>query len=156
MNASHPASAWHASTPQECLGGLESSLEGLSTASSAQRLAEVGLNRLELKAGRSKLQILWDQFSNIMLVMLLAVAAVSAGVAWVEQKFPKDAIAIVLIVGLNGLLGYLQESKAQQALLALRQMSQPLVTLRRDGEWQRLSSEQLVPGDVIPELLPEK
>jgi Ca2+-transporting ATPase len=136
-------------TPQESLDRLESSVDGLSTASSAKRLAELGLNCLELKAGRSKLRILWDQFSNVMLVMLLTVAAVSAGVAWVEQKFPKDAIAIVLIVGLNALLGYLQESKAQQALLALRQMSQPLVTLRRDGEWQRLSSEQLVPGDVI-------
>ncbi len=149
VSSSHPAAAWHALTPQESLDRLESSVDGLSTASSAKRLAELGLNCLELKAGRSKLRILWDQFSNVMLVMLLTVAAVSAGVAWVEQKFPKDAIAIVLIVGLNALLGYLQESKAQQALLALRQMSQPLVTLRRDGEWQRLSSEQLVPGDVI-------
>ncbi len=149
VSSSHPAAAWHALTPQESLDRLESSVDGLSTASSAKRLAELGLNRLELKAGRSKLRILWDQFSNVMLVMLLTVAAVSAGVAWVEQKFPKDAIAIVLIVGLNALLGYLQESKAQQALLALRQMAQPLVTLRRDGEWQRLSSEQLVPGDVI-------
>ena len=149
VSSSHPAAAWHALTPQESLDRLESSVDGLSTASSAKRLAELGLNCLELKAGRSKLRILWDQFSNVMLVMLLTVAAVSAGVAWVEQKFPKDAIAIVLIVGLNALLGYLQESKAQQALLALRQMAQPLVTLRRDGEWQRLSSEQLVPGDVI-------
>ncbi len=81
--------------------------------------------------------------------MLLAVAAVSAGVAFVQQKFPKDAIAIVLIVGLNGLLGYLQESKAQQALLALRTMAQPMVQVRRDGQWQRLSSEELVLGDLM-------
>ena len=76
-------------------------------------------------------------------------AAVSAVVAFVEQKFPKDAIAIVLIVGLNGLLGYLQESKAQQALLALRNMAQPMVQVRRDGQWQRLSSEELVLGDLM-------
>ncbi|MEI6029815.1 MAG: cation-transporting P-type ATPase [Synechococcaceae cyanobacterium ELA739] len=144
-----PASAWHALPPEECLHGLQSSSAGLSTARSAERLAQVGPNRLELKAGRSKLRILWDQFSNVMLIMLLAVAAVSAWVAWVEQKFPKDAIAIVLIVGLNALLGYLQESRAQQALLALRQMAQPLVMVRRDDAWQRLSSEQLVPGDLI-------
>jgi Ca2+-transporting ATPase len=67
----------------------------------------------------------------------------------VEQKFPKDAIAIVLIVGLNGLLGYLQESRAQKALLALRDMAQPQVQVRRDGQWQRLNSEELVPGDLI-------
>jgi Ca2+-transporting ATPase len=104
---------------------------------------------LELAAGRSNWQILWDQFGNVMLIMLLAVAAVSAVVAFVEQKFPKDAIAIVLIVGLNGLLGYLQESKAQQALLALRNMAQPMVQVRRDGQWQRISSEELVLGDLM-------
>jgi Ca2+-transporting ATPase len=122
---------------------------GLSTATAAERLARHGSNRLELGAGRSKLRILWDQFSNVMLIMLLAVAAVSAVVAHLEQKFPKDAIAIVLIVALNALLGYLQESRAQQALLALREMAQPLVQVRRDGLWQNLPSDELVPGDLI-------
>lgn len=113
---------------------------GLSTAQCAQRLARLGPNRLELKAGRSNLRILWDQFSNVMVIMMLAVAAVSAGVAYTAQCFPKDAIAIVLVVGLNGLLGYLQESRAQQALQALRDTAQPLVTVRRDGIWERLSA----------------
>ncbi|MEB3320666.1 MAG: cation-transporting P-type ATPase [Cyanobium sp.] len=135
--------------PASCLERLQAGAGGLSTEQSARRLAELGPNRLELAEGRSSLQILWDQFSNVMLIMLLAVAAVSAGVAYVEQKFPKDAIAIVLIVGLNGLLGYLQESRAQKALLALRDMAQPQVQVRRDGQWQRLSSEELVPGDLI-------
>jgi magnesium-transporting ATPase (P-type) len=94
-------------------------------------------------------EILWDQFSNVMLIMLLAVAAVSAAVSIHQQEFPKDAIAILVIVVLNGLLGYLQESKAQQALLALRDMAQPLVQVRRDGAWERISSELLVPGDLI-------
>lgn len=140
---------WHSKSPEDCLQSLNSSREGLSTSAVAQRLAEIGPNRLELAAGRSNWRILWDQFTNVMLIMLLAVAAVSAGVAFVEQKFPKDAIAIVLIVGLNGLLGYLQESKAQEALLALRNMAQPVVQVRRDGSWQRLGSEELVPGDLI-------
>ena len=122
---------------------------GLTTASAARRLAESGPNRLTLKAGRSNLQILWDQFSNVMLLMLLAVALISAAVSLHQREFPKDALAILVIVLLNGLLGYLQESKAQQALLALRDMAQPLVQVRRDGQWQRLSSEQLVPGDLI-------
>ncbi|KEF41766.1 MAG: metal ABC transporter ATPase [Cyanobium sp. CACIAM 14] len=142
-------SHWHALGPGECLEALDATSEGLSTAQCAERLARLGPNRLELKAGRSNLRILWDQFSNVMLIMLLAVAAVSAGVAWAAQRFPKDAIAIVLIVGLNALLGYLQESRAQKALQALRDMAQPLVTVRRDGIWERLPSEQLVPGDLI-------
>jgi len=128
---------------------LQSSREGLSTAEVSSRLADIGPNRLELKAGRSMGQILWDQFSNIMLIMLLVVAAVSAGIDLHQQTFPKDAIAILVIVILNGLLGYAQESRAQKALLALRDMAQPLVQARRDGQWQRLASELLVPGDLI-------
>ena len=142
-------SAWHALAPDQCLEQLKASSEGLSTAESARRLADVGLNRLELKEGRSSWQILWDQFSNVMLIMLLAVAVVSAAVSLHQQEFPKDAIAILVIVVLNGLLGYLQESRAQKALLALRDMAQPQVQVRRDGQWQRLGSEQLVPGDLI-------
>ena len=140
---------WHHLAGEACLQELNSSSTGLSTAAAARRLADSGPNRLELSAGRSALQILWDQFSNVMLIMLLAVAAVSAAVSLHQQEFPKDAIAILVIVILNGLLGYLQESKAQQALLALRDMAQPLVQVRRDGDWQRLSSELLVPGDLI-------
>ncbi|MFM9102962.1 MAG: cation-transporting P-type ATPase, partial [Cyanobium sp.] len=140
---------WHALSPAECEAKLGESGEGLSTAAAAERLARHGLNRLELSEGRSTWEILWDQFSNVMLLMLLAVAAVSAAVSRHQREFPKDAIAILVIVVLNGLLGYLQESKAQQALLALRDMAQPLVQVRRDGQWQRVSSEQLVPGDLI-------
>jgi len=140
---------WHHLAGESCLQELNSSRDGLSTADAARLLADSGPNRLELSAGRTALQILWDQFSNVMLIMLLAVAAVSAGVSLHQQEFPKDAIAILVIVILNGLLGYLQESKAQQALLALRDMAQPLVQVRRDGDWQRISSELLVPGDLI-------
>ncbi len=143
------APAWHSLAPEDCLRELEASAEGLSTSQSAERLSRLGPNKLELAPGRSNLRILWDQLSNVMLIMLLAVAAVSAAIAFQAQKFPKDAIAIVLIVGLNALLGYIQESRAQSALLALREMAQPLVTARRDGHWDRISSEQLVPGDLI-------
>ena len=144
-----PSAPWHALSPEACLQELKASPEGLSTADAARRLADTGANKLQLSAGRSTLEILWDQFSNVMLIMLLAVAAVSGAVSLHQQEFPKDALAILVIVVLNGLLGYLQESKAQQALLALRDMAQPLVVVRRDGDWQRLSSELLVPGDLI-------
>jgi len=149
MAPSLPPIPWHGLTPESCLERLEADQDGLSTAAAAERLARQGLNRLELSEGRSSLEILWDQFSNVMLIMLLAVAVISGAVSIHQQEFPKDAIAILVIVVLNGLLGFLQESKAQQALLALRDMAQPLVQVRRDGEWQRISSEQLVPGDRI-------
>ncbi|MFM2173666.1 MAG: hypothetical protein RLZZ54_1593 [Cyanobacteriota bacterium] len=148
MNRSDALSC-HALAPEACLEQLNASPEGLSTAETARRLAESGPNKLELSEGRSTWEILWDQFSNVMLIMLLAVAAVSAAVSLHQKEFPKDAIAILVIVVLNGLLGYLQESKAQQALLALRDMAQPMVQVRRDGQWQRVGSEELVPGDLI-------
>lgn len=139
----------HSLTSEQCLQELASFPTGLSQVEAARRLAAAGPNRLELSQGRSTWKILWDQFSNVMLLMLLAVAAVSAAVALHKEEFPKDAIAILVIVGLNGLLGYLQESKAQQALLALRNMAQPMVQVKRDADWQRISSEELVVGDVI-------
>ena len=139
----------HSLTSEQCLQELASFPAGLSRVEASRRLAAAGPNRLELAQGRSTWKILWDQFSNVMLLMLLAVAAVSAAVALHKDVFPKDAIAILVIVGLNGLLGYLQESKAQQALLALRNMAQPMVQVKRDAEWQRISSEELVVGDVI-------
>ena len=144
-----PDVQWHAFSPEACLEQLKASRDGLTTAETARRLAASGPNKLELSEGRSAWQILWDQFSNVMLIMLLAVAAVSAAVSLHQQEFPKDAIAILVIVVLNGLLGFLQESKAQQALLALRDLAQPMVQVRRDGQWQRVGSEELVPGDLI-------
>jgi len=144
-----PDVQWHALSAEACLQQLKASRDGLTTAETARRLAASGPNKLELSEGRSAWQILWDQFSNVMLIMLLAVAAVSAAVSLHQREFPKDAIAILVIVVLNGLLGYLQESKAQQALLALRDMAQPMVQVRRDGQWQRVGSEELVPGDLI-------
>jgi P-type Ca2+ transporter type 2C len=144
-----PAPAWHTLSPDACRAQLHSSPEGLSSDEADQRLARDGPNRLELRSGRSNLQILWDQFSNVMLILLLVVAAVSAGIDLIQQTFPKDAIAILVIVILNALLGFAQESRAQQALLALRELAQPLVQVRRDGQWLRLASELLVAGDLI-------
>ena len=139
----------HSLSTEASLQALASSHEGLSQAEASERRNKNGANRLDLSTGRSRWQIIADQFSNVMLLMLLAVAAVSAAVSLHQREFPKDAIAILVIVVLNALLGYLQESKAQQALLALRSMAQPLVQVRRDGQWQRLPSEDLVPGDLI-------
>ncbi|MFN9693907.1 MAG: cation-translocating P-type ATPase [Synechococcaceae cyanobacterium] len=149
MSSSGPPIAWHALEPAACLENLSATPDGLSGANAAKRLADFGPNRLEISAGRSSLRIFWDQFSNVMLIMLLAVAVVSGAVALSQGRFPKDALAILLIVVLNAVLGYLQESRAQKALEALREMAQPLVQARRDGQWQRISSEELVPGDLI-------
>jgi Ca2+-transporting ATPase len=113
------------------------------------RQQQYGLNELKEVPGRSTLEILWDQFTNIMLVMLIAVAIVSAVIDFRKGNFPKDAVAIFSIVILNGMLGYFQESRAEQALAALKRMSSPRVRVVRDGKMQELAAKELVPGDIM-------
>ena len=101
MSASGPPIAWHALEPSACLDQLSAAPDGLTSVGAAQRLVDFGPNRLEISGGRSSLRILWDQFSNVMLIMLLAVAVGSGAVAIHQSRFPKDALAILLIVGLK-------------------------------------------------------
>lgn len=137
--------AWHSLEYETALTLLESSRqEGLSYAQVQERAAKFGPNELEEKPGRSIWHILLDQFTNIMLLMLIAVAVVSALLG--EAK---DAIAILVIVGLNGLLGYVQESRAELALAALKKLSAPIVRGIRQGSVQELPGQELVPGDVV-------
>jgi Ca2+-transporting ATPase len=122
---------------------------GLTSEQVIGRQQQYGLNELKEVPGRSTLEILWDQFTNIMLVMLIAVAIVSAVIDFRKGNFPKDAVAIFSIVILNGMLGYFQESRAEQALAALKRMSSPRVRVVRDGKMQELAAKELVPGDIM-------
>ena len=120
---------WHTYKIDKALQLLQTnSEEGLTLSQVKQGLAKYGLNEIEESAGRSGWDIFLDQFKNIMLIMLIVVAIISGvldlidlrtGVS--ESGVPfKDTIAIMLIVILNGILGYLQESKAEKALAALK------------------------------------
>ena len=141
---------WHTYSGAECIKLLESdSVNGLNQQQVSDRLQIHGYNLLTAAPSRSKAQILLDQFSNVMLLMLIGVALVSAVIDLHKAEFPKDAIAISLIVCLNGALGYFQESKAEQELAGLKQLSSPTARVIRDRQVQEISSSQLVPGDII-------
>lgn len=151
--------AWHTLDIDKTLDRLESDPEvGLTSQQVAERLQKYGSNELEEVAGRSSWAILLDQFTNIMLIMLIAVAIISgildlmeirAGTA-PEGEIPfKDTIAILAIVILNGILGYLQESRAEKALAALKKLSSPRVRVMRDGKLTEVDGKDLVPGDVM-------
>jgi Ca2+-transporting ATPase len=143
------SSRWHAVSAEACLNRLSSTAAGLSSDEAKQRLASAGPNQLALQQMRSNGEILLQQLTNPMLVLLLTVALVSFWIDLHQGRWSKDAIAILMIVVLNALLGFVQESKAEQALLALRGMGDPLVQVRRDSAWQQLGSSQLVAGDWI-------
>ncbi|MGB5973429.1 MAG: cation-transporting P-type ATPase [Nodosilinea sp.] len=145
-----PKTAWHTVGTDTALSQLESDAStGLSPQSVIDRRSQYGPNELEETGGRPAWQILLDQFTNIMLLMLVAVAVVSAVLSVRNAEFPKDAIAIFTIVILNGVLGYLQESRAEKALAALKQMASPNVLVQRDNRLQEVPSQDLVPGDIM-------
>ncbi|OIP73519.1 MAG: magnesium-transporting ATPase [Oscillatoriales cyanobacterium CG2_30_44_21] len=141
---------WHTLSADEAIALLHSdSQSGINEQEVSVRLAQYGANELVEKAGRAPIQIFIDQFTNIMLIMLMAVAVVSAVLDIRDGEFPKDAIAITSIVLLNGILGYMQESNAEKALAALKRMSSPTVRVVRDGNIIEISGKELVPGDVM-------
>ncbi len=142
--------AWHSLEVDQTLALLESdAVAGLTSQQAQQRLQQYDPNDIEETAARSHWVILLDQFKNIMLLMLIAVAVVSAILAVRANQFPKDAIAISAIVILNGVLGYLQESRAEIALAALKRLAAPMVRVVRDHQVFEIAAQQLVPGDVM-------
>lgn len=149
---------WHSLEVDKALELLSSNADtGISPQEVEQRLQKYGPNELEETAGRSAWEILVDQFKNIMLLMLIAVALISGGIDlldWREKlqagEFPfKDTIAILAIVILNGILGYVQESRAEKALAALKKLSSPNVRVMRSGRLEEVAAKELVPGDVM-------
>lgn len=117
---------------------------GLSEEVAAQRLGEFGLNRL-LEVGRVPAwRQLASQFTEFMVLVLVGAAIVSG----VLQEWI-DAVAILAIVVLNALLGFVQQYRAERALEALKKMAAPLATVIRDGNLRSIPAEELVPGDII-------
>lgn len=142
--------AWHSLSGDRALELLQTdSTQGLTEQQIAQRQQYFGANELKETGGRSAFAILWEQFTNIMLLMLIAVAVVSAILDLRQDNFPKDAVAIFAIVILNGILGYFQESRAEKALAALKRLSSPQVRVIRDRQTVEVMAKELVPGDVM-------
>ncbi len=152
-----PQQAWHSLDINDTLTQLGTNPEqGLTSSEVEKRKQIYGLNELKETAGRNAWQILLDQFTNIMLVMLIVVAIISGVLDFIDLQAGKadgvpfkDTIAILAIVILNGVLGYLQESKAEKALAALKQLSSPKVRVIRDGKTQEVDGKELVPGDIM-------
>ncbi len=117
---------------------------GLSEAEVRHRQERYGPNELVEHGLRSPWQLLADQFREAMVVVLIVAAIISLLLGdW------KDAVAILVIVVLNAILGFVQEYRAEKAMAALKQMAAPLVKVRRQGRIVQVAARELVPGDVI-------
>src|SRR5512145_3132446 len=136
---------WHLIEIQESIANLNSDgRSGLTKAEAAARLEQYGANELVERGGRKPLQILWEQLTATMVLILVA-AAVVAGLL----GDTKNTIAILSIVALYALLGFVQEYRAEQAIAALKKLSVPNVRVLRDGKLQEISARGLVPGDIV-------
>jgi len=117
---------------------------GLSTALAARRLAEDGPNVLPEVAQVSSVRLFVRQFSNIMIGVLAGAALLSGWLqAWI------DAAAILAIIVLNGMLGFVQEYKAERSLAALRRFSETNACVIRDERRRHVPARELVVGDLI-------
>lgn len=125
--------------------------KGLTEKQASDLLAKHGKNKLQEKKKKTNLQRFAEQFKDVMILILLAAAAVSFVIACTEgnpSEFFEPGL-IVLIVILNAIMGMLQESKAEKALDALKNMSALHARVVRDGQEKVIDSTDLVPGDII-------
>ena len=124
---------------------------GLSQAEAWARLDRHGRNELTAEKPVPAWRKVLGQFRDVLVILLLVATAVSAGL-WLyerESAWPYEAMAIFAVVILNAVMGYIQQSRAEQAVTALRQMSAAHATVIRDGARQRIATAEVVPGDII-------
>ncbi len=136
---------WWLQSEQEVTYNLQTnSHHGLSTSEAQKRLQEFGQNQLLEEQRESILYLFFDQFSNVIVLVLIAAAIIAGALReWI------DAFAIITIVILNALLGFFQEYKAQKSIAALRKMVTRSSKVVRDGRLQTIPSKTIVPGDLV-------
>lgn len=124
---------------------------GLSDAEARTRLERYGRNELTADKPVPASKKFLAQFKDVLVILLLIATAISA-VLWVverESALPYEAIAILAVVLLNAIMGYIQEARAESAVAALRQMSAAHAKVLRDGERRSVAAAEIVPGDII-------
>ena len=138
-------SSAHELEAQEALKGLSTVLEqGLSDAEAARRLAQYGPNELVDRGAKKPWRILWEQLSAAMVLILIIAAVISAALG----DF-KNAAAITAIVIFNAILGFIQEFKAEKAMMALKKLTVPQIRVRRSSGIKTVPARELVPGDIV-------
>ena len=147
---------WHVEAIERLLEQFGADAEhGLTAEGVARARVKYGPNRLPEAPRKSALLRILGQFTNPLVLTLLAAAAITVGVGLASRSSEGplqrygDAIAILLIVILNAALGFFQERKAETALDALRKMAVPVARIWREGRLVEVSSEEVVPGDVL-------
>jgi Ca2+-transporting ATPase len=137
---------WHVIPVERALetAGVDPN-RGLSMGEASRRLEETGYNELAVVEGPSPLKLLIGQFNDFIIWVLIAAAIISGPILGEIV----DAIAILVIVVLNGILGFIQEYQAGKALEALRRLTAPTATVVRDGRPHEIPAREVAPGDIL-------
>ncbi|MEK6662708.1 MAG: cation-translocating P-type ATPase [Pseudomonadota bacterium] len=136
---------WHTLTSESVAARLSvDPAQGLAPDEVAQSLAQYGPNEIIEQRRRSPLVMFVSQFTDFMILVLIA-AAIVAGIV----GEPQDSIAIVVILLLNAVIGFIQEYRAERAVAALQRLAAASARVRRGGQWESVTGAQLVPGDVV-------
>src|SRR6056297_3855875 len=134
----------HDRTIEGALAALDATNEGLSTDEAARRLAEHGQNRLPEPPRRNAVVRFLAHFHNVLIYVLLGASVVTAALGhWV------DTGVILAVVIVNGVIGFVQEGRAEQAMAAIRGMLAPNSAVLRDGQRVSVDAVDLVPGDIV-------
>ncbi|WP_298439142.1 cation-translocating P-type ATPase [Geobacter sp.] len=136
--------AWHTLSAEAALERLNSARRGISSAEAGRRLEDTGPNELAERGGRSPFTMFVSQFTDFMILVLLAAALVAGAIGDLG-----DAAPIVTIVILNAIIGFIQEYRAERAMAALREMAGSTATLLRDGAPVTVPAREIVPGDLV-------
>lgn len=143
---------FHSEEKDILIKALETDLSrGLAESCISERRARFGENKLKEKKKKTTFQRFLDQFKDVMIIILIAAAVISFVLACIEGETKEffEPVLILLIVIINAVLGVMQESKAEKALDALKNMSAPHARVIRDGEEKIIDAVSLVPGDII-------
>ena len=142
---------WHAKTNEEVFEATSTQANGLTTEEAQARLARDGKNALAEGKKRPLVLKFLDQFKDVMIIVLLVAAAVSAVISIVEGNYSEliDSGLILLIVVVNAIIGLVQENKAEAALDALKNINKPFAKVIRDGVLTKIKSEEIVVGDIV-------
>ena len=135
---------WHTYSIEATLESLAATPDGLSQAEADARLQRYGANTLPEGAQRSVTSVVLGQFSDVMILVLIAAAIISGLIGDLA-----DTLAIAVIILLNATIGIAQELRAERAIAALRKMAAPIAHVRRGSGVIDLPAEHLVPGDIV-------
>ncbi|HYE01090.1 MAG TPA: HAD-IC family P-type ATPase [Alphaproteobacteria bacterium] len=138
------APAWHSLPAAESLARLGSGVDGLASAEASERRRRHGANVLPKRPPTGWATLALRQFANALALLLLAAAGVSLALGEVA-----DAAFIVLVLAINGVVGAIQEGRAERGAAALDSLVHQEATVLREGRRERIDAALLVPGDIV-------